>query len=103
MNRNEVRACFREGFDVGEWVGDHQVAVEDEGGAFADACDDDGADGDVGNEVAVHDVDVEPFCAGCFDRADFLAETGEICGEDRWGDDDHRTFGSRHRAGALYI
>lgn len=35
----------------------------------ADAGDDGGADGDVGYEVAVHDVDVEPVGASVVDYA----------------------------------
>ena len=38
--------------------------------------------------MAVHDVDMDPVGAGGIDRADFLAELGEIGGEDRRGDNE---------------
>ena len=43
------------------------------------------ADGDVGDEMAVHHVDVDPVGAGLVDRADLLAEPGEVGGQDRRG------------------
>jgi hypothetical protein len=45
------------------------------------------ADGEVGHEMAVHHVDVDPVGAGLVDRAHFLAEPGEIGGQDRGGDE----------------
>ena len=33
--------------------------------------------------MAVHDVDVDPVGAGLVDRAHFLAELGEVGGQDR--------------------
>ena len=38
--------------------------------------DDDGANGDVRHEVAVHDIDMEPVGAGGFDSLDFVLESG---------------------------
>lgn len=64
------------GGEQGGDLGDHHVAVENTlspvGVAVdcaADAGDDGGADGDVGYEVAVHDVDVEPVGASVVDYA----------------------------------
>ena len=45
-----------------------------------------GADGDVGHEMAVHHVDMDPVGAGRIDRAHLLAEPGEIGGKDRGRD-----------------
>src|SRR3984893_11128107 len=45
-----------------------------------------GSDGDVGYEMPVHDVHVDPIGARFVDRAHFLAELGEIGGKDGWGD-----------------
>ena len=45
------------------------------------------ADGDVGDEVAVHHVDVDPVAAGGVDRPHLVAELGEVGGEDGWRDD----------------
>ena len=41
-----------------------------------------GADGDVGDEVAIHDVDVEHRAAGGFERGDGVGEACEVGGED---------------------
>jgi hypothetical protein len=38
--------------------------------------------------MTVHDIDMDPVGAGGIDRAHFLAELGEIGGEDRRGDDE---------------
>ena len=46
-----------------------------------------GPNGQVGHEMAVHDVDVDPVGAGLVDRTHFLAEAGEIGGQDGGGDD----------------
>lgn len=67
------------GVSLGCWIGcderaylcDHHVTVEGPSPAFlvrpgavrADVGDDGGADGHVGDEVAVHDVDMEPVGA----------------------------------------
>ena len=37
--------------------------------------------------MAVHHVDVDPVGAGLVDRAHFLAELGEVGGQDRGGDE----------------
>ena len=37
--------------------------------------------------MPVHHVDVDPVGAGGVDRAHFLAELGEVGGQDRWGDE----------------
>lgn len=42
----------------------HQVAVEGLVGDWAEGVNHQGADGDVGHEAAVHDVDVDPVAAG---------------------------------------
>ena len=66
---------------------DHQVDVERLLRVRADGAHDRRADGDVGHEVAVHDVDVDPVGAGGIDGADLLAERGEVGGENRRGDE----------------
>ena len=49
-----------------------------------------GPDRQIGHEMVVHDVDVDPVGAGLIDRMHFIAEPGEVRGEDRGGDDRHR-------------
>ena len=44
----------------------------------ADALDEARAERDVGHEVPVHDVNMNPVASGVVDRSDLLAEAGEI-------------------------
>ena len=38
--------------------------------------------------MAVHDIEMDPVGAGLVDRADLLAQPGEVGGEDRGGNKD---------------
>src|SRR5262245_7010990 len=78
MHRDDVRARLGEGFEVGIARRDHQVHVEDLAAMRPQRLHDVRPDGDVGHEVAVHHVDVDPVGAGLVDRAHLLAEPGEI-------------------------
>ncbi len=62
--------------------------VERLGGMGPQCCDHRRPDGQVRNEMAVHDVDVDPVGARGVDRPHFLAEPREIGREDRRGDAD---------------
>ena len=64
----------------------HEVDVEEEGGEGAEGFDDVGAEAEVGDEVAVHDVEVEPLGAGAVDALEFSVEAGEVGGEEGGGD-----------------
>ena len=46
--------------------------------------------GEVGDELAVHDVPLDPVAAGRLQRGDLVTETGEVRGEHRRGDLDTR-------------
>jgi hypothetical protein len=72
-----------------KWIDrrDHQVDVERLGRMRAERFDHRRADRDVGDEMAVHHVDVDPVGPGRVDRADLLAQAGEIGGQDRRGDE----------------
>ena len=69
-------------------AGDHEVDIEGAGGALARGGDEGGAEGDVIDEMAVHDVHVQPIGAGLLRAGDFFAEAAEIAGEDGGGDDE---------------
>ena len=88
VHGDDVGAGLCEGFEIRIARRDHQVHIERLFGVAADRLHHIRADGDVGNEMAVHDVDMDPVGAGGIDRAHFLAELGEIGGEDRRGDDE---------------
>ena len=61
--------------------------VERLGGVRAERLHHGRADREVGHEMAVHHVDVDPVGAGFVDRAHFLAELGEVGGEDGGSDE----------------
>jgi hypothetical protein len=67
--------------------------VERQRGRLAHELDHRWAEGEVGHEVAVHHVDVDPIGAGVADRAHLLGEPAEVGAEDRGRDQRP----SRHR------
>ena len=74
--------------DGGVNGGHHEVHVD--GGrdaVVAQGLADHGADGQVGNVVVVHDIEVDDVGAGLEHVVDLLAETGEVGGEDGGGDE----------------
>ena len=62
--------------------GNHQVNVEFEACSFADGLDYRDSDADVGDEVAVHDVDMEERSSGALDLGDFFTQVRKISRED---------------------
>jgi hypothetical protein len=64
------------------------MAVEEHRRALAQRLDDHGTDGEVGNEVPVHHVHMEPIGSGLLDRKAVVGETGEIGGKDGWCDEE---------------
>ncbi len=82
MDGHHVGAGFGEGVDEVVGVFDHHVAVERELGDGAEGLDHGRAEGDVGDEVAVHDVDVDDGAATALGGGDFVGEMGEVGGED---------------------
>jgi len=91
MHGNPVGAGLGEGFDEVIGIFDHQVAVErDVADGFTQRGDYRRADGDVGDEVAVHDVDVKDGAAGVDGGLGLSAELGEVGGEDGWCEFDQR-------------
>jgi hypothetical protein len=83
MDGDDVRAGLRERFEIGIAGRDHQVHVECFCGVRPQGLHHVGADGDVRHEMPVHHVDVDIVRARPVDRAYFLAQFGEIGGQDR--------------------
>ena len=63
-----------------------EMHIEGNRGHFAHPFDDHRTDGDVGHEVAVHNIDMKPVGAGRFDCLDLVFEPAEVGGENRWSD-----------------
>ncbi len=88
MDGDLIAAGLGEGFEIGIARRDHQVRVEDLPGVRAHRLDDVGAVGNVGNEMSVHHVEMDPVGAGRVHGADLFAELGEVRRQDRRGDDE---------------
>ena len=89
VDAHQVGPGFGEVGDEGVGVFDHHVAVEGQPGDGAEGLDHGRPEGDVGHEVAVHDVDVEEGGSAAFGRGDLVGEMGEVRGEDGCGQFDH--------------
>ncbi len=82
VDGHHVGAGFGEGFDEVVGIFHHHVAVEGEFCDRAEGLDHGRAEGDVGDEVAVHDVDVDDGAATALGCCDVVGEVGEVGGED---------------------
>jgi hypothetical protein len=93
MDRYPVGAGFREGRNEIVGILDHQVAIEGNiGNGFAERGHHRRADGDVRNEVAVHDVHVEDRAAAVDGGLGLRAKLSEIGGENGGSEFDQRTL-----------
>ena len=87
MHADMIGTCLGKGGDVGIDRGDHQMHVQLHRGMRAQGFDDQRAEGDVGDEMAVHDIQMQPFRAGALHRFGFFAQAGEISGQKAGGDE----------------
>lgn len=78
VDRDHVGAGLGEGINEPVGVQEHQVDVEKEAGFPVEGGDDFGAEGEVGDEVAVHDVDMEPAQAELFNEAGGVEQVSVI-------------------------
>jgi len=82
VDGNDVGASLGEGLDIGVDGIDHQMNVENPVGMRTQRFHHARPEGDVGHEVSIHHIEMNPVGAGGGDIAHFLAEPGEIGGED---------------------
>jgi hypothetical protein len=87
MDGDVIAAGFCKRLQIGVAGRDHQMRVEDLLGVRAHRLDDVRAVGNVGHEMSVHHVEMDPVGACRVDGADFFAQFGEIRRQDRWRDD----------------
>ena len=78
VDRDVIGARLGEGFEIGIAGLDHQVAVERLVGERPQRRDDRRPESDVGDEMPIHHVEMDPVRARRGDRAHFFAELGEI-------------------------
>jgi len=81
VDGHPVGAGFGKFGDEEIGIFDHQVAIERDFELFAQRAHDGRADGEVGNEVAVHDVEVQDGAATVDGLLGVDGELREICGE----------------------
>ncbi len=87
VERDDVRAGADEDLREPGRVGDHQVRVHRQRGGAPHGLDDVRPEGEVRDEMAVHDVHVMPVRAGALDRADGIAQDAQIARQNRRGND----------------
>ena len=78
VNPQPVGPGRDESLDVALGILDHQVDVQGQSGGPAQGFGHRGADGDIGDEMAVHDVHVNPVDAGLLRFPDVLRQAAEI-------------------------
>jgi hypothetical protein len=83
VNVHLIGACFGKGFQENFRLGTHEVDVEEHPGQWTDGLHDRGTEGDVLDEVAVHDVEVQPIGSRSISAPRFLFQASEIRGEQR--------------------
>src|ERR1035437_1697450 len=88
----QIGASLGEGGDEGVGVLDHQVTVEGQLGDRPQRLDHGRAEGDVGDEVAVHDVDMDDGAAAALSRGYFIGKVREVGGEDGEAEFDQRMW-----------
>ena len=87
MDRHQVGARVTEPLHIADRFHDHQVDVQEHVCHLADGLEDRQADGDVGNEYAVHHIHMDIIGGG--DAVDVPLQIGKISGEDGRCDFDH--------------
>src|SRR5580704_8459816 len=89
VNGNPVRASLRERRNKFVWPFDHEMAIQRNFHHFAKRSHNGRAKGDVGNKMAVHNVDVQNGGSSIDGRMHLLAEPGEISGKNRGSQLEH--------------
>ncbi len=78
MDGDDVGAGLGEGLEIRIAGRDHQMGVEDLFGRAAYGLHDRRPERNVGHEVAVHDVDMDPVGASRVNGAHFVAQFSEV-------------------------
>jgi hypothetical protein len=78
VDRNSVGASLCKRLNILLGFDDHEMHVDRLLRGFTDGIDNDWADGEVGHETPIHDVDVNPVCTRLIDRLDFSLKAAKI-------------------------
>ena len=101
MDDDPVGAGLGERLEVRVDRRDHQVRVETFCAVWPDRADELRPETDVGDEMPVHHVQMDPVGPGRVDGADLLAKPCEVGGKDRRSDQYRLAHGGVSRVGAL--
>ena len=73
---------------MGKFIGveHHEVSFKGEGGVWTRRCDHVGTEGEVRNELSVHDIPLDSINTSVFECAHFFTESGEVGGKNRRSD-----------------
>ncbi len=83
-------------------VGEHEMGIEKEGGFFVETGDHLGTEGEIGDKVPVHDIEVDPVEGGILDLAGTGEEIEVVSGEDRRGEKRCRRLHLLNRGGESF-
>ncbi len=95
MKRDTVGSFPDEALDIIEWIVDHEMDVEKKPSSSIDRSQCSGSQGEIGNEMAIHDIDMDGIGACLFDSLCLVGKTAEITGENRRVDLDLVVFHSQ--------
>ena len=84
MHRDPVRAGLHEVRNELVRVLNHEVTIERQVGDFAEGTHDGRTDGDVGNKMAVHDVDMDDGSAAFGGAFNAFRQMGKVSRQNRW-------------------
>jgi hypothetical protein len=85
VNQKRIGTSFGKLFQVKVRVRNHQVGFQCQPSNWPEGLDDHRANRNVGHEMAIHHVDMNPIGTGLLRVRHLLAQTGKISGENRRG------------------
>ena len=78
MEGDNVSPGLDKGIRIPERIADHQVHIKEQVGTAPYGGHKPGAKADVGDEMAVHDVQMEIVCTGIFHATDLIPQIGKV-------------------------
>ena len=82
MNGDRVGACLDKTRHVMIGVLDHEMHIDREFRIPSDQIDNCRSEGNIIDEMSIHNVAVNPVGASLLDSLDFVSQSGEVGGED---------------------
>src|SRR4030042_6009055 len=78
MNRNPIATCLSKGFNISSWFFNHQVDIKRQGCQSLQSLNDQRTNGDVGNEMSIHHINMNHISSCLFDSLPLLTKAAEI-------------------------